>query len=145
MGDSPAGGSLGHSWGAAAPSPSLGHPQVHAAGARLDPSSTVGPGEDGLGYRTSPRTCTQLLFPSTTFGTSHIHTHAPPSTPGQGAAQKKCPSVTAAPERPWSQARQRLLCSQLQILSKHGLNLIKAELDSRLKHFGCRACRRNFM
>lgn len=135
------------------PSPHPGDPQVHAAGARLDPSSTMGPGEGGLGHCTSLRTCTQLPLPSTTLGKLRIfgyitHTHTcSPINPRARSSPAEMSQLTAEHRcsyRLWSEARQCLICSQLQISPKRGLNLIKAELDSRLKSFGCSACQMSF-
>lgn len=77
------------------------HPQGTPRSMRLDPFSTVGPGEDGLGQCTSPRTCTQLLFPSTTLGKlcifgyiTHTHTHTP-INPRARSSPEEMPQLAA--------------------------------------------------
>lgn len=91
--------------GAVAPSP--GHPKVHAAGAWLDPSSTVRPGKDGLEHRTSPRTCTQLLFPWASFAfldTAHTQPPCTPIKPGARSSPERSNAPTGCPASPQLQS-----------------------------------------
>lgn len=80
--------------GGCSPSPALGHQQEHIC---IHPA----PGEDGLGHHLSPRSCTQLLFPSTTSGKLCLFgcSTQGPLTPGQGGAQEKCSSWNSSQEK----------------------------------------------
>lgn len=115
---------LGHGWGAAAPSPSLGHPQFHAAGAVQHHAGTAGYGEEALGHGQSPRSLRSA--PSLCiFGYSTHGTKEGPNTA----------SAAAAAEQPRRHGPRSPACSSLQTLSERGPNSVKAKLHSRLQMF----------
>lgn len=133
--------------GGCSPSPALGHQQEHSW---IHPA----PGEDGLGHHLSPKSCTLLLIPPMTLGKLCLfgcmtQTHRDPLTPGEMLQLKCLPflprEMPSAAEQPRSREQRHRICSQLEMLSERGWNLIKAEPESRLRRCGCCACQMNFM
>lgn len=146
-GDSPISGSLGHGWGAAAP------PQPWGTS-----GSTAGSIQHlermGWGITLSPKSCALLLIPPMTLGKFRLfgcitQTHRDSLTPGKMLQLKFLPflpgEMPSAAEQPRSREQRHRICSQLEMLSERGWNLIKAEPESRLRRCGCCACQMNFM
>lgn len=115
---------LGHGWGAAAPSPSLGHRHFHTAGTIQHHAGTTGYGEEALGHGLIPRSLHSApslrIF---VYGTRRMK------------EDPDAASTAAAAEHPRRHGPRSPACSSLQSLSERGPNSAKAKLHSRLQMF----------
>lgn len=120
------------------------------AGAQLDPSSTWR-GRAGASLKpqetapVSPHDLGQAL----PFWVHHTGT---PSAQGKEVPRRNAPAeisprrnAQCRAEQPRHREQRHQICSQLEMFSERGLNLITAEPEPRLRRCGCCACQMNFM